>query len=423
MTYRNYPSLLNLSLLFILMLVAGCSVSPDNFSESGYSIQNDETQLQVRLTETNQVVEIQSASNQSLNRVGPPSFSLNLVAEIDAPVVDGVVTQATMVDIFGNSARAAVSYNVQGADYIGAIDAVQVTSSSKNAIRVRSGIEFSNANSNALYMDENDLWIAQSTNDPSITQNGTNSVARKFDVSGFSISDNPVHVSIPGFAANSIHESDGSIYITSGSNAGLTILNQDFTEQIDFVPIPHARWVNTDDSRIVVLSGNPNADNPNTSGILYILDKTDRSVLHEYPFSGADTPEAKNTVEIKGDLAVVAAGQSGTHLIDLNNGDLLATIPAPDADALGLNPADVESNAASANEEYIFIANGEAGVYVAEASMDLDQYTTGDQLSVDLLGYLKFDDSQSANHVAYRNNTLFVAAGLGGVKTVKLSRK
>jgi hypothetical protein len=419
MSNRIFSLVVAAFLMLSLILISGCSVTPDNFNESGYSIENDETQLQVRLTETDQIIEVQSTSSQPAKRVGPPSFSLNLVAEIDAPEVDGVVTQATMVDIFGNSARAAVSYNVQGAEFIGAVDAVQVTGSSRNAIRVRSGIEFTNAKANAVFMDGSDMWLAQSTNDPSITQNGSNSVARKFGVSGFSINDNPVHAGVQGFAANSIHESDGNIYVTSGSNAGLTIFNQSLNEQIDFVPIPHARWVDTDDSRIVVLSGDPDTG----IGILHVLDKSDRSVLHQHSFSGADTPEAKNTVEVKGDLAVVGAGKSGTHFIDLTTGDLLATIPVPDASALGLNPDAVETNAASADEEFIFISNGEAGVYVAEASIDLDQYSTGNSLSVELLGYLQFDDFQSANHVTFRNKTLFVAAGLGGVKAVKLNRK
>lgn len=406
--------------LLLLALMYGCSVTPENFNESGYEIKNNQEQLELRLTETDEVIDVVAPEDSQTKAKPPrPSFDLNQVAEIDAPEVDGVRTQATMVDIFGNSARAAVSYNVQGSDYIGAIDAVQVTSSSRNAIRVRSGIEFTNANSNALYMSNNELWLAQSTDDPSITQNGTNSVARRFGVSGFTINDNPVYAEVQGFAANSIHQSDGNIYVTSGSNAGLTIFNQDLSEQIDFVAIPNARWVDTDDNRIVVLSGDPATGN----GTLHVLDKGDRSVLHQHTFPGADTPEAKNTVEIKGDLAVVAAGKSGTHLIDLNSGDVLATIPIPDAADLGLNPDVVESNAASADEEFIFISNGEAGVYVAEANRDLNSYSSGDQVSVELLGYLQFDDFQSANHVAFRNKTLFVAAGLGGVKAVKLTRR
>lgn len=419
MTHQSLTSLLLGILLISLILFAGCSVNNDDFNNSGYSIENDEVKLGERLTETNQVITVQSTSNELAKQVGPPSFSLNLIAEIDAPVVDGVETQATMVDIFRNSARAAVSYNVQGADYTGALDAVQVTGSAKKAIRVKSGIQFTNAKSNALYMDGNDLWIAQATNDASITQNGSNSVARKFGVSGYKINDNPVHHSVRGFAANSIHASDGIVYVTSGSNAGLTLFNNSLTEEIEYISIPGARWVDTDDSRIVVLAGNPVTEN----GTLHVFDKTDRSVLHEHTFVGEFLPEAKNTVEIKGDIAVVSAGKSGTRLIDLITGDIVATIPVPDAAALGLNPEAVVSNAASADEEFIFISNGEAGVYVAEASDELDDYTTGDQLSVELLGYLQFDDFQSANHVAYRNKTLFVAAGLGGVKAVELKRK
>ena len=418
---KNHGSTLLLSALFVisLLLISGCSVHTEDFNDSGYSIQNDESTLQERLLETDQVINVVSTTTDQVSKSAPPSFDLTLIAEVDPPVVDGVTTQATMVDIFGNSARAAVSYNVQGNGYTGAVDAVQVTSSPSNSIRVRSGIEFTNAKANAVYMNDNELWLAQATDDPAITQNGSSSVARRFGVSGFTINDNPVHAGVQGFAANSIHESDGRIYVTSGSNAGLTIFNQSLTEQVDFVPIPHARWVDTDDTRIVVLSGDPNTG----SGTLHVLDKSDRSVLHQYSFSGADTPEAKNTVEIKGDLAVVAAGKSGTHFIDLTNGDILATIPVPDANSLDLDPDAVESNAASADEEFIFISNGEAGVYVAEASTNLNRYSSGDPLSVDLLGYLQFDDFQSANHVAFRNKTLFVAAGLGGVKAVMLSRK
>jgi len=423
MTHQSLTSLLLGFFLISLILFAGCSVNNDDFSNSGYSIENDEAKLGDRLTERDQDITVQSTSSEPAKRVGPPSFSLKLIAEIDAPVVDGETTQATMVDIFGNSSRAAVSYNIQGADYIGALDAIQITGSARKAIKVKSGIQFTNAKSNALFMDNNDLWIAQATDDPSITQNGSNSIARKFGVSGFNINDNPVYVGIQGFAANSIHKSDDNIYVTSGSNAGLTILNKDLTEQIDFVPIPHARWVDTNDSLIVVLSGNPNVEDKTKTGTLHVLDKSDRSVLHQHTFSGADTPEAKNTVEIKGDLAVVAAGKSGTHLIDLITGNILATIPVPDANAVNLDPNAVETNAASADEEFIFISNGEAGVYVAEASNELDRYSTGDQMSVEILGYLEFDDFQSANHVAYRNKTLFVAAGLGGVKAVELKRK
>ena len=59
---------------------------------------------------------------------------------------------------------------------------------------------------------------------------------------------------------------------------------------------------------------------------------------------------------------------------------------------------------------------------MAKASINLGSYKSGDDLSVDLPGYLLFDEFQFAKHVAFRNKTLFVAAGFGGVKAVKLNR-
>lgn len=418
---KNFGS--NLSILLLLsisfLLISGCGVSPEEIDDSGYSIQNDELKLEERLQETDEVISvIAPQQSQTKGKQPPPSFDLNQIAQINSPEINGVRLQATMVGFFDDNSRAAVSYNVRGSTFLGAVDALQVTGNNKK-IRVRSGIEFTNAKANAVYMNSSELWLAQATNDPTITQNGSNSFVRSFGLSGFNINNNPNLESVQGFAANSIHESNGNVYITSGDNAGLSIFYQGLTEQIDYVDIPDARWVDTDDTRIVVLSGDPTTGN----GSIHVFDKTDRSLINQFSFSGADTPEAKNTVEINGDIAIVAAGRSGTHLIDLNTGDLLATIPLPDAASLGLTPDVVESNAASADEEFIFISNGEAGVYVAEANIDLNNYSTGNSITVELLGYLQFDDLQSANHVVYRKGSLFVAAGLGGVKAVELTRR
>ena len=38
-----------------------------------------------------------------------------------------------------------------------------------------------------------------------------------------------------------------------------------------------------------------------------------------------------------------------------------------------------------------------------------------------MLGRLRFGDLQSVNHVTYRSGHLFIAAGLGGLKIVKVN--
>jgi len=70
----------------------------------------------------------------------------------------------------------------------------------------------------------------------------------------------------------------------------------------------------------------------------------------------------------------------------------------------------------------VFISNGEAGVYLAEAAKDIDKTATDTPQEIVLLGKLRFGDLQSANHVEHRGKMLFVAAGSGGLKIVKVER-
>lgn len=401
--------------------IAGCSVNSDSYSETGFNVLNNEEVLNERLKENDSEVAVEITGTSQNKLKGPPSFSLNMIAEVESPIVDGEQVQATMVNIFGNSARAAVSYNMQGSDYLGAIDAIQVTSGDEYSIRIRSGVEFSNAKANAVHFGSEGLWVALSSEDPALTGNAGFSAVKMFDVSGFKINENSSNHGLPGFTANSVKETAGNIYVTSGNNAGLSILSSDLSEQVGYIEIPGARWVDTDEvnGRIIVLGSNPE----NGTGTLYVIDSGSLEIKDQFNFKGADTPEAKSTVDIRGDLALIAAGKAGTLIMNITSGEIVATIPIPNSTQNGLHEDVVETNAVSADEEYIFISNGEAGVYVAEANMDLEDYNNQDELTVELIGYLKFDDFQSVNHVAYRNKTLFIASGLGGVKAVKLSRR
>ena len=400
---------------------AGCSVNSEKNPDPNFRVLNDEELLNERLKESDTEVKVEQTATELNKKASLRSFSLNLIAEVEPPVVNGEQVQATMVSIIGNSARAAVSYNVQGSDHLGAVDALQVTSSNANSIRIRSGVAFSSAKANAVHYGTGGLWVALSSEDPELTGSNGFSAVKMFHVSGYTINDNSTNFGLPGFAANSVKEVDGRIYITSGNNAGLTILDSDLTEQIGYIDIPGARWVDVDENEawIVVLGSNPE----NGMATLYVINKNTLEIINEFPFEGADTPEAKSTVELRGELALIAAGKAGTIIMDINTGDIVATIPIPDPAEKGLSVDAVETNAVSADEEYIFISNGEAGVYVAEANMDLEAYNNGDHLTVDLIGYLMFDEFQSVNHVAYRNKTLFIASGLGGVKAVRLTRR
>lgn len=404
--------------LALLTIAMGCTTGIDDLSDDTFVVTNNEVELSERLALLDSDIEVRTDNEQAkqLTAQNNHGFSLRLVASVASPTVNGVTQQATMIDLFSEGNRAAVSYNVRGQVYNGGIDILQLPAGNSRNLRIRSGVSFTDANVNAVNVNDDRIWSAQSSQNPALVNEGEYSATRQFTLNGFNISSESIQsTSLPGFAANSIKEYGDRVYITSGDNAGLSVYNLDLSTLDEFVEIDDARWVDVNENWVVVLSGGNN-------GTIHKFNRSTMQLMDTYSFPGANTPEAKNTVEIIGDLALIAAGQSGAHLMDLSNGTILHTIPLPNAAILGLDPDRVETNAVSADEEFIFISNGEAGVYVAEASTNLNNYSSGDPLSVTLLGNLQFDDAESVNHVTYRDNNLFIASGLGGVKAVRLTR-
>ncbi len=95
-------------------------------------------------------------------------------------------------------------------------------------------------------------------------------------------------------------------------------------------------------------------------------------------------------------------------------------MPRPDPAALGLDPSVVVTNAVTVDEDLMFISNGEAGVYIAAGDAEFASTPCAATLNITMRGHLRFDDLQSVNHVDYENKRLLIAAGLGGLKIVKV---
>ena len=153
-----------------------------------------------------------------------------------------------------------------------------------------------------------------------------------------------------------------------------------------------------------------------TPGQISVFDKNSLALLNSFPFSGANIPESKSTVQVLGGKALIAAGTGGLQVLSINTGEVVGTVPVPTVP--GLDSSVVVTNAVSADEELVFISNGEAGVYLAEVAEKFEDTGSEDSQEITLLGKLRFDNLQSVNHVAYKSDMLFVAAGLGGLKIV-----
>lgn len=412
--------------LFLLVALSvvfvSCSSSgTDTERDDSYQINNNEESLSNRYTEKDDSIAVDTtAAENTLSKAAKVKFDLKLVSEVSSPEINGTTVQATMISRDANNTRSLISYNLKGAGYLGAVDVAQISGNGKN-INIRSNITFFDADINAVHADVDKIYAAVATSNPDIATDISSSGIRSYDFLSFELDDqSTASVSLPSYAANSIVLFGDRVYATSGNTGGLSVYNKELNERIAFVEIEDARWVDVNSTYIAVLKGDTDGDD---KGSVVLINRSDYSISAEYPVDGVYTPEAKNTIELINHLAIIAAGKEGVKVMDLTTGTIKSSIPLPDPSALGLSPDVVSSNAASADDDKIFISNGEAGVFVAESNKDLSEYNPGEDISTVLLGKLQFGDLESVNHVSYRNKLLIVAAGLGGLKIVALTDK
>jgi len=392
-------------------------VEPGNQSNDRITITNDETQLDGRVRYVDSDVAIVSAAvpeaMAASGRAASPlrAFSLRLRAEVSPPVVDGQVVQATAIAMRGD--RATVSYNMRGAQYLGAIDVFNI--SDKSRPKLRSEALFNDTDINSVAIDGGNVYIAAATGDPAYAYPAVLEVIKLR--TGKLVLEGNQRTPLTSFAATSVVIPTSTIYTTSGNTGALTALDQGTLALTGSIDLHDARWVDVAGGKVVVVQGTP--------GQISVFDEQTLMLLGQYPFTGADIPESKSTVEVVGGKAFIAAGTGGVQILSVITGAVVGNVPLPDAAAiaaLGLDPSAVVTNAVAVDDDLLFISNGEAGVYVAQASQPFDQTGSEQQQQITLLGRLQFADLQSVNHVAFKNNYLIIASGLGGLKTVEILR-
>lgn len=103
------------------------------------------------------------------------------------------------------------------------------------------------------------------------------------------------------------------------------------------------------------------------------------------------------------------------------SGAVLASIPIPSALESGINDPNLRvANAVSVDDDVMFISFGEAGVYAVQADEDFNASGSEGPVNLTVLGKLQFGSLQSVNHVSFKENYLYIASGLGGLKIVRV---
>ena len=396
---------------------AGVIEGPEDVpQESRITVQTDQAALRGRVRLASERLPIVSLVPGTAVTRSPAdgSFQLVLVAEVDPPEMEGTTLQASHSVIHGN--KAYVAYNVQGPERKGGVDVFDV--SDPDDVTLESAALFEDTDVSALDLNgATELYLATATDDVAFS---TPAVLEVVDLQGGQLTTQSTRVDLPSYAGTGVRVQGNTLYVTSGTGGdpvgGLSIFDANTLQLALFDPFEDARAVDLKGDYVVTMRGTP--------GELRLYDAASGAYSTSYASGGANIPESKSTVFIAKQCAFYAAGDEGLRVVDLASGSTVLTLPVPDID--GVELADEVTNGASASGNLVFIANGGAGLFVAQATHDLDDQSGAgcgsDNFGLQVLGQVQFPEGPSANYVDSKGSLLFVANGRGGLSIVRIDR-
>ena len=282
-------------------------------------IDNGSAELQARLKSKQQTVPIEATAFSTQQSIPiSEQIKLTLVAEIDAPVVRGVKIQANAIALKGDYAM--VSYNVQGDMYRGGFEVINVSDPFNP--RMTSQALFRDADVNSVSFDEQNVYIAQGGEHPSIAPRTAYVSSLNLSSSGrLSLSRRGGITGLRGFTATNMLAVEDQLFVTSGDNAGLTVLNANNRGEKRYMDLHDARWVAHEDGTVAVVQGTP--------GKLSLIDSESLELTASYDVEGMNIPESKSTVQLRGGKAFIAAGTAGVQVLNTEDGEVVGSLPQP----------------------------------------------------------------------------------------------
>ena len=338
------------------------------------------------------------------------SVTLTLGATVASPTVGGIKTQADDVTIVNNDAY--VSYNVAGNSQVGEIDKIGVAIPLLPVLT--STMPFPTADIHGVWTDGSTVFAAGAD-----LNNGP--VVEKFGVILGQLTTPSIGALQPSYATTGVFVKGSNLYAISGDTGGLNIYNASTMAAVGssspttpLLPITDARAITSrsTDTDVFVVAGQPGR----------ILDITPAgTVARTYSLGGAVTPESKSTITSGSTMLLASIGEGGVKIVCKADAGVLASIPAPTGVGSLSNAATV-SNAVTSGPGLLFVANGEAGVYVyALQTSGTSVGACAGLAAPTFLGSINFGAAISANNVKYGNGVLFVATGLGGFKIISVT--
>ena len=402
-------------------------------------------------------------------------YRFKLVAQKDAIIDEakilppddkwGGVLQATHVKVDGKYAF--VSYNHKTEPNIGGLVVYEyeVTDGPLTTATVtltqKSSIAMPKSQINAIDLVGDKLYLAGACEEDNV-QALFGKTSRETDFAFFMVFElnsdrtfkyqEPVVKQLTSFQATSICASGGKVYITTGDGAnnthgGLFIYNAaDVTFDNSLLGIRHARSVDVDGNNIYLYQANPariTKYNLDCTGEMAVYNETDEALQKD----------AKSEILAWKDYLFLATNESGLRMVNKSTGALNQALQAPNRDGADWDREEDVTNSMSVNSDpkkkfykeisgntivdkqevvnsdLLLVANGVQGIYWYDVMKPtiVPEGGNKDKLWVvsgsvnSILGGRNPDKTSifgSANYVTSKNNVVFVADGVGGLKVL-----
>ena len=323
-------------------------------------------------------------------------LTLSLIAEVEAPEIDGVELQATHVVVSGNYAY--VSYNVQGADYKGAVETIDISDPTLPQIAMQ--VEFPHMDISSLALQDGILYMVGARDVDAYEGVTSPAVLVKMVLDNNMVSDNLSYIELNSYVGTDVVAGDSYYYSVSGSTGSLSAFSINDDQLASEISTDDLRAVGIDGDKLVTLSG--------SDGIhIYNISSMTEQQSISLP---ADVASAKRTIDLYDNHVFVAQGFSGMGIYSLTDGSETNIIPVATVDDSSVDSNDLVCNAVTVSDDHIFMAEGAAGIVVYSLEgTDLTSPTEIGALSLE----------GSANYVASGDNYIFVADGTGGLKILE----
>ncbi|MCR9015117.1 hypothetical protein [Aquiflexum gelatinilyticum] len=321
---------------------------------------------------------------------------LMMVSQVDPPIHEGKVLKATHVDIAENYAY--VSYNTEGAEFLGAIEIFDITDPLYPKITGQA--IFKNGDINSIAYKQGKLYAAGAfdiDNEPGIK---TAAQLIVVSVSNGSFTSDFSKFDIEGWAAVDVSPTENGVIVASGSN-GLVGLFDSKGQMNGEFPLTDLRSVKYGNGVIGALSG--------TEGIK-ILDPSSLKVISSINLE-KDIAESKRTLDMSPGLMFASEGPKGVGVYSIEKGSILQRLSIP-LKPDGVEEGDIVTNSVSFDDGKVYMANGGAGISVS-------QLVENDVLEeIGILGI-----NGSSNFIKSHKGYIFVASGARGLQILNLQEK